>query len=220
MRFHRLVVLCHAGRSGIHHQFLCRCDCGAEKTIPGQSLLSGRTKSCGCYRRDRGKEISETGGTAVIKKHGLHGTPTHLVWMGMKRRCTTTHATPSRYARQGVTVCERWASSFEDFLADMGERPSPEHSIDRIDFTKGYEPGNCRWATNLEQASNKRNNRWIEFNGERKHLAEWARLCNMSVPTLRMRLETGWSVDDAFHKPVAKKRRHLPQTNPGHPVSS
>lgn len=148
-----------------------------------------------------------------MRTHGQHGTPTHLVWQGIKRRCNTEHAKPARYALEGVTVCERWANSFESFLADMGERPSIKHSIDRIDIDRGYEPGNCRWATVMEQAANKRNNRWIEFNGERKHLAEWARCVGLGVSTLRHRLQSGWSVAKALTTPLARTRQR--QQHPG-----
>jgi hypothetical protein len=106
-----------------------------------------------------------------------------------------------RYGGRGIRVCERWLS-FENFLADMGERPLGT-SIDRIDNSKGYDPGNCRWATQAQQATNKRSNRYLVAFGERLTLGEWARRVGISQQKLAQRIKTGWSVERACSEPIA-----------------
>lgn len=116
----------------------CRCDCGTVRDVTCQSL--GRdTNSCGCLQREAI--------TSLKLSHGLTGSPEHKVWLGMIARCTYPSATGWKYyGARGIAVCDRWRD-FAMFLADMGERPSRQHSIDRADVEGGYEPSNCRWAT-------------------------------------------------------------------------
>lgn len=207
-RYTRWLVLSYAGRSRYgNHQWFCMCDCGVAKLVPDYTLILGKSKSCGCYRVDYGKFVAEKGGTAVVKTHGKRQTIEYMTWCGIKRRTNLDHAKPSSYALQGITICERWANSFEAFLEDMGPRPSTDHSIDRIDYLGNYDPGNCRWATKMEQASNKSNNRWLEYAGETKHLSEWARIFGLGVGTLHARLnKSGWSVEKALTTPIKKHR--------------
>ena len=114
-----------------------------------------------------------------------------------------------RYGGRGITVCERWRSSFENFLADMGRRPGPEYSLDRINNDGNYEPGNCRWATIGEQAMNRRDNHWIEFNGERRCLTEWARHLGINRATLQYRI-AHMSTAEALTMPLnASKSRSI-----------
>lgn len=139
----------------------CRCKCGAEKVVVGIVLRDGRSQSCGCLKLER----------LVVRstKHG-HATgrvsPTYQTWSDMNRRCSD----PSRrdyayYGKRGIKVCERW-HTFENFLADMGERP-PGLTIDRIDSTGDYEPGNCRWATRAEQVHRISFSEWQERRAKR-----------------------------------------------------
>lgn len=116
-----------------------RCDCGVEKSVIAGSV--GHAASCGC----------------VIAQHGMSKTRTYAIWNGMLERCTNPNATGYKYyGGRGIKVCERWRT-FENFYADMGERPSPKHSIDRKDNDGNYEPGNVRWATSFQQARNRSN---------------------------------------------------------------
>jgi len=116
------------------------------------------------------------------------------------------------YAGRGITVCDRWRDSFVAFYEDMGPKPSPAHSLDRIDNDKGYEPGNCRWATRTEQMRNTRANRWITFAGETLTLADWSERLGIHKETLTRRLET-WSVEEAMTRPV--RGRSLPTSHIG-----
>jgi hypothetical protein len=136
--------------------WLCECECGARLSVESVRLTSGNTKSCGCYRVDRGVTHGKS-----TRTHGAWSgnrpTPEWTAWSQMRYRCERpTHAQWLDYGGRGIAVCQRWRDSFEAFLSDMGPRPTPRHSIDRIDNDRGYAPGNCRWATASEQNKNRR----------------------------------------------------------------
>lgn len=165
----------------------CRCVCGIEKSVSLRALRQGGTVSCGCYRRSR-----EARGASIT--HGMKGTPTYYVWATMKARCNPANAAKrSRYAGRGITVCKRW-QAFENFLTDMGVRPSDNHSLDRIDNDGNYCKSNCRWSLPLEQANNKSNTKWIDLNGVSKPQMEWCRELGISKSMFVYRLRR-WSHD-------------------------
>jgi hypothetical protein len=146
-KFHRLTAIRRAGYYRAHPTWLFLCDCGKEHEAIGSRVRAGYTKSCGCLSR----EVTR----ARSVRHGHFGSRTYASWTAMLSRCTNeNHHAWDRYGGAGIGVCEEWRS-FDNFLADMGERP-PGTSIDRIDGTKGYEASNCRWATRSEQNKNRR----------------------------------------------------------------
>lgn len=196
-RFGRWTVLDLADRVGGRTAYHCVCQCGGRRVVVGKDLWNGHSKSCGCLN----SEVAAARARARNKTHGRHGSDTYKTWLAMIARCTRPCVNDyARYGGAGIVVCSRWRA-FENFLADMGERPSPRHTIDRIDGTKGYEPGNCQWATMEEQQNNKRSNRLLTFGGKTMSISRWARHIGMNKVTLRGRLERGWPIERALRPP-------------------
>ena len=184
-KFHRLLVESCAGKD-IHGQILwnCICDCGNRKVVTG-SNLRGKTHSCGCVHRENIKTVCVT--------HGQSRTKTHKIWKGVISRCYATGATGyANYGGRGIGVCERWRTSFSNFIADMGECPSG-FSIERIDGSLGYEPSNCVWADRKTQNSNRRSVHNITANGITMNISDWATTLGISERAIRGRLSRGWS---------------------------
>jgi hypothetical protein len=160
------------------------CDCGIAAIKSQNNLISGATKSCGCLQNDTVKTVNKT--------HGVTGSVEYHSWQRMKARCLNPNSTQYKwYGLRGVTVCERWMDSFETFLADMGHKPSPAHSLDRVDTNKGYEPENCRWATSKEQQRNKRNNRRVTIGDTTQSLADWVDQTGSKYDTVLRRMQRG-----------------------------
>lgn len=138
-------------------------------------------------------------------KHGMFREPEYKAWGTMVQRCTNPNNRAwIHYGGRGITICERWRT-FSNFIEDMGRRPSPKHSIDRIDNSRGYEPANCRWANRREQSTNRRNNVIFEFRGEKRTITEWAELHGINRRTLDARLqEYGWTIEEALTLPPQK----------------
>lgn len=167
--------------------WLCRCDCGTVRTVGGGSLRSGASAGCGCVLAEVNRARLTTHGHAAGT-----GTAEYRSWSAMRTRCRNPNdsAFPD-YGGRGIAICERW-DSFDLFLADMGPRPSPHHSIDRFpDMNGNYEPGNCRWATAKEQANNRRSSRLIAFNGRDLTIAQWAEVLGMRSGVIRGRMFRG-----------------------------
>lgn len=184
--FHSWTVIEYAGQNRWgHSMWLCRCRCGTEASVGAKDLRSGRHNQC---RR-----------CAVTKhghgKYGRQRTPSYMVWQSMRERCNNTESISyDRYGGRGISVCDRW-NDFSAFLADMGERPSLSHTIDRVNNDGNYEPGNCRWATAAEQATNRSDNRMLTHDGKTMCVSEWAIAIGVPHYIIRNRLRIGWSVD-------------------------
>lgn len=170
--------------------WVCLCDCGNYHSVTGNYLRRGETKSCGCMR----ETVNIKKATAAQTKHGLRNSPEYYAWRALKKRCAlSSTGCFHRYGGRGIVVCDEWRNSFEAFFRDMGERPTPNHSIDRIDNEKGYEPTNCRWATRRQQGNNKSTNVRLKHGGQEKTIIEWARFLGVPAPRLYKRREAGWS---------------------------
>jgi len=195
----RWTALSFSGRVGIKIHWLCRCECGVERSVWIANLVSGKSRSCGCLNA----ESKATANAVRFRTHGMSKTSIYRIWRGMIKRCTDSgiRGYPN-YGGRGISVCERWNNSFENFYADMGERPSGKHSIDRINNDGNYEPENCRWATTQEQTRNTRRTRMVTFAGRTQCLQAWADESGISKQTISLRLRTGWTVEDALTKPV------------------
>ena len=202
-KFGRLTVVSCAGRN-IRKQAMwtCRCSCGNEKVIAAFNLQQG-TKSCGCLQKESVRTFSRKHGYASkVARPAIY-----TAWRSMIDRCYYPRlAAYKNYGGRKIKVCRRWRHSFVNFLADMGEPPTEKYSIDRIDNNGNYEPGNCRWATRIEQQRNKRTNRMLTFNGETHCSAEWNEKLRLPHGTITRRLFSGWSVEQALSIPSNVKR--------------
>lgn len=137
--------------------------------------------------------------------------PEYRVWDAMKGRCTNPrHKSFGNYGGRGITVCQRWLDSFDAFLEDVGYRPAKGFSLDRIDNEKGYEPGNCRWATAREQMNNVRYNRLVTINGQTKTRADWCRIFGIREGLFDYRVRNGWSDVDAITTPTKRPPSQTP----------
>lgn len=185
-KFGRLTVL-ERIKTEDYFSYKCSCECGNTTLVKRTgTLTSGNTQSCGCLKDEE-----------TLKRSTKHGhrttantTSEYRAWVHIKQRCYNPEVKQFKnYGGRGIKVCDRWLESFYNFLTDMGAKPSDKHSLDRYPNNDGnYEPGNCRWATDEQQAHNKRNNVRIEFNGESMVLTEWARFFGVTHSSLRLQL--------------------------------
>lgn len=156
---------------------VCKCICGTIRTTHLSSLVSGKTKSCGCLKRDVGATLNLTHGQSKTGKRS----PEYGVWCNIKTRCYNPKAEERhRYGGRGIRMFPAWKFDFSAFFAYVGKRPSPRHSLDRIDNDGNYEPGNVKWATKEEQARNTSLNRFVLLNGARMTIAEAGKTLNLS----------------------------------------
>lgn len=189
-KFDRLTAISYAGRHNRDSYWNCLCSCGKESVVTTSHLRKRTIKSCGCLRRD------------ILTTHGhSKSTPEYRIWSAMKTRCTNPRQEGfPNYGGRGIKVCERWLS-FENFLADMGHRPSPTHEIDRIDNNGNYEPDNCHWATKRQNRNNRRDSRLLTHEGKTQSIAQWAEELGFNYSTLYQRLKLGWTTSSALNTP-------------------
>ena len=196
-RFGKLVAVEEMPRKDGMRQWRMRCDCGAEIVTLQKNFASGGTRrSCGCAN------------TQPNQLHGMSTSPEYKHWINMITRCETPSATGfQHYGGRGIRVCDRWRKDFMAFYSDMGPRPSPRHSVDRIDVNGPYSPENCRWATQKVQARNTRVNHTVRLNGRSMPLAEAAENAPVPYNTVLYRIRRGWSVEDAVSREQQRGRR-------------
>ena len=202
----RLLVLAFRGMRDEKSWWLCRCDCGTRKVVEGYLLRSKRTKSCGCLQRERAADT----GRASARPNSLRRQypKEYRAWVSARQRCRDPqHHSYSEYGGRGITFSEEW-DAFSDFLADVGLAPL-RATLDRKDNNEGYRPGNCRWTSMRTQIRNRRNTLWLEYDGERRPLAEWAEIVGISYMTLRGRLRAGWAAWAILAIPVGEARYRL-----------
>lgn len=202
-RFGRLTVLerdCLTNKRNAY--WICICECGNYSSVASGSLKNGTTKSCGCLNKE-----------PTVKpcyRHGQHRSRLYGVWHGMKSRCYNPNLKYYKhYGGRGITVCEEWRndfSTFYDWAMANGYDENAERgecTLDRINVNGNYEPSNCRWASVVEQANNRRGNRMVAAFGETKTMAQWARDAGISYNTFAQRIEDGWSPEEALTKKIA-----------------
>lgn len=171
----------------------CLCECGNTATLAPAALVSGKTQSCGCLK---------------LKRDGDSASAEFGIWYRMIARCYDQDSKDyPDYGGRGIAVCDRWRESYPNFLFDMGRRPSKELSIDRIEVNGNYEKSNCRWATDEQQANNRRTSHYVEFNGDKRTIAEWAFALGFKYACLMARIQNGWSVQDTLTIPSGAKKR-------------
>lgn len=197
-KYNMLTPLYVSGRTSYKSLvYRCKCDCGKETDVVATQLTRGIVKSCGCLKGD-----------------GRTKTITYSSWTNAKKRCLNKSDDHYQdYGGRGIKMCDRWLNSFDNFLLDMGERPSLEYTLDRIDVNGDYCPENCRWVTNLEQQNNRRNNRYVYYDGEKMSVSSFARRFNIDVFRVFYGLRKGLSLDEIIHKFRDKPVRHLRNSN-------
>lgn len=195
-RYGRLVILGDAPSKGVR-RVICQCDCGATTETNLHAVRQGATKSCGCLGRENRSKAT--------RKHRMTGSPEYVAWNAMKQRVKAKRYR-AYYRDRGITVCARWAASFESFYKDMGPKPGPDYSLDRIDNDGNYEPQNCRWATRLQQNRNLSTTRRVKFGGTEVPLNDLADKWGLKITTLRGRLEKGMSLKEALTTPVKHRK--------------
>lgn len=194
MKFGKLTVISLNSRRKYHHYWNCICECGNECIIAGSNLVGGKTKSCGCHRKENPAILFST--------HKQTNTKLYYIWINMKSRCYKKYNTDyHNYGLRGIKVCEEW-QKFEPFYEwAMSNGYKEGLSIERIDVNKDYYPENCKWITMSEQAKNKRNTSYLTYNGITKRLVEWAKEFNIHPSNLRTRIICGWDIERALTVP-------------------
>lgn len=191
LRFGKLLVMAEAGRDKyMNRLWRCQCVCGHETVVPRGSLVGGNTRSCGCLQPETVKAIfTQHGGTS-----GGHSSPEHTAWWNMIQRCRNpAHPKYKDYGARGITVCAEWKESFQNFLRDLGRRPSDDHTLERVNNAQGYHRRNCKWATHREQQQNRRVNLTVQTPDGAVCAAELARRIGVSKGTMYYRIRAGWT---------------------------
>lgn len=200
MVFGRLTIIERDTAKKSH--WFCSCECGTIKSYFIYNLIKGGTKSCGCYNSDS-LRIRNT-------SHGLSRISEYSIWGTIKDRCLNPNCHKFKdYGGRGITLHPEWIESFESFYEHIGKRPDSSYSVDRINNSLGYIPGNIRWATNTQQANNARSNHLIEFNGITQTMADWSRQTGLSYSALNNRIQGGYSIEEALTAPVGIKWKNI-----------
>lgn len=204
-KFNRLTAVRFIEMTSCKQVWEFKCDCGLTTVSAIRNVISGNTKSCGCFRLEATRKANTVHGCAA---RGAK-TPAYKSWKAMRDRCYRTSSDAfHNYGGRGIAICKRW-EDFENFLSDMGERPEGL-TLERRDNNLGYSPENCYWGTRRVQSLNRRTALMVTFNGETLNLSVWSERLGKQYDTLYMRLKHGWTVDRAFTAPIQKQNRSHP----------
>ena len=187
-------------------QWWCLCSCGNRVLVYSYSLIGRKTHSCGCHRSEVTTQRNQT--------HGMAHLPEYATWTRMIDRCTNPkNPKYANYGGRGITICEAWRTSFPAFYADIGPRPSPEYSLERIDNNGNYLPTNTVWATQQTQARNKRTTHMLTHKGTTQSLIAWAEELPIHHRLIRRRVNLGWSDERALTTPPRPVRSRKKDTS-------
>lgn len=199
-KFGMLKVISFEYRKGTRTYWKCECDCGGSRIVSNDHLKNGDTTDCGCYRIH----------VSHWEKHGMSNSRIYRIWSLMKERCYNSKRPEYKhYGGRGIKVCDDWLDSkkFIDWSLKNGYKD--DLTIDRLDNNKGYCPENCRWITQKEQGYNRRNNRYITYNGETKTITQWAEENGLKYHVLKKRIDSlGWSFERAISEPIHQNKSH------------
>lgn len=175
-----------------HSVWKCRCHCGNIFYASATAIRSGKQKGCGCG----------------YKIHGLSKTSEHKIWDGIIQRCENPNAPAYKhYGGRGIKVCARWRNSFLNFYQDMGAKPDPKMTVDRINNDGDYCPENCRWSTRKQQCNNYRRNIFLEHSGVRLSISDWASKTGLNDATILYRIKHDWPIARALEEPTHVQHR-------------
>jgi hypothetical protein len=178
-------------KGGIDPKWICVCDCGTTKPVSSGRLKNGDSKSCGCLAKE------------VATKHGMRQSSEYASWLAMRGRMKDNYHQSQYYTDKNITIDPRWRESFEEFYKDMGGKPSPEYSIDRIENHKGYWKDNCRWANDTQQSRNRSVSSVVTYNGEQTNLRDLAeRFCINPTVVYDRIYDLKWDLEKALTTPV------------------
>ena len=204
-KFNKLTILSFKNsirpKGDIKRIAVCKCDCGNIVEVEKYNLGNGNTTQCNqCAKKSRGLNRRTHGHSCCTDASKLSH-KAYYTWQAMKRRCCNPKDKRyDKYGGRGITVCDEWINSYENFLRDVGLPPSKDHSIDRIDVNGNYEPNNVRWATQIEQANNKTNTHFITAFGKTQTLAQWSKELNIQRETIRNRIKKGYTPEMSLTK--------------------
>ncbi len=199
LRINRWLVLKQVGVADNRRMWECICNCGTIKSL--STSLVYIVRSCGCLQKEAV--------IATVLKRGIKPYPVERqIWRGIRERCINPQNSHYfDYGGRGIKMCDHWLRSFDNFIKDMGPRPSNKHTVERIKNDSHYEPGNCKWATMKQQANNRRSNRLFEYNGDTKTMQEIIDSTGINKSTFKRRVYMGWSLDEIINTPIKHKNK-------------
>jgi hypothetical protein len=198
--FGRLTIVKDAGIIDGRRRSECICECGNTKIVANRHLRSVATMSCGCLQPDKRTRHGETRNRLTSVEY--------IAWRSIIDRCENVRSPAFvDYGGRGISIHKNWRKYFHEFLSYVGRKPSPNMQLGRIDNDRGYEPGNVRWETPQQNCRNRRSTRLITVNGVRLSLAEWGDRSGIPSRTIRQRINSGWSAEEATSRQVATRNR-------------